>query len=111
MSRTRLEEILYPKGKSATLPDILPSVLDSDSQEVEYFGTNRKTSESTVVNIGDSPNSNTGDALRTAFIKMNNFMEAVYWWSDEINHKFNDLDSDIQHLQTALDNASINRNI
>jgi hypothetical protein len=111
MSRTRLEEILFPKGKSSALPNVMPSVLDSDGLEVGYFSDVRKTTEATVVDIGDAPNSNTGDALRTAFIKMNNFMEAVYWWSDEINHKFNDLDSDVQHLQTALDNAAIDRNI
>ena len=108
---TKLEDILYPKGKSAADPNVMPSVLDSDGTEVSYFNAKRKTSESTVVDIGDSPNTNTGDALRTAFIKVNNFMEATYWWSEHLNHKLSDLDSDISQIQTALDNASINRNI
>lgn len=98
--KTRLEDILYPKGQSAANPLSMPSVLDSDNQPVSYSSANRKTSEATVVDIGDAPNTNSGDALRTAFIKMNNFMEAMYWWSDGINQKFADLDSDIAKLKT-----------
>ena len=69
MSR-RLEDHLYPKG---TLADstIAPSVLDSDGVAVTYTSSKRKTSEVTVVDVGDSANSNTGDPLRSAFIKVN----------------------------------------
>ena len=104
---TKLENILYPKGKSASDPSTMPSVLDSDGNDLDYFDVRRKTSESTVVDIGDSPNSNTGDALRTAFIKINNFIEANYWWSDSINAKLNDLDSDISSVQTRLTNGGL----
>ena len=99
---TDLKSILYPKGKSAGQPDVMPSVLDSDGLEVEYYGSNRITTEATVVDIGDSPNTNTGDALRTAFIKINNFMEANYWWNEHLNTKLNDLDSDISDIKARL---------
>ena len=88
---TKFEDILNPRGKSAALPNVMPSVLDSDGKEVSYFSGKRKTTEATVVDIGDSPNSNTGDALRTAFIKINNHMEAVYWWSEHLNQTLQDL--------------------
>lgn len=104
---TKFEDILYPRGKSSALPDVMPSVLDSDGDEVTYFDGKRKTTESTVVDIGDSPNSNTGDALRTAFIKINNHMEAIYWWSEQINHKFADIDSDMAAVKTRLTNGGL----
>jgi hypothetical protein len=107
MSKTNLEQILYPKGSSAASPNIMPSVLDSDDNPIGYFDAKRKTSEATVVDIGDSPNSNSGDALRTAFIKINNFIEANYWWSEHLNHKLNDLDSDISAVQTRLTNGGL----
>lgn len=99
---TDFRDILYPKGKSPTIPDVMPSVLDSDGLEVDYYGAKRKTNEATVVDIGDSPNTNTGDALRTAFIKINNFMEANYWWNEHLNAKLDDLDSDISSVKARL---------
>lgn len=99
---TKLDDILYPKGKSSSDPTTMPSVLDSDGIELDYFDVRRKTSEATVVDIGDSPNTNTGDALRTAFIKINNFIEANYWWSENLNAKLNDLDSDIADVKARL---------
>lgn len=104
---TKLPDILYPKGVSAADPNTMPSVLDSDGIAIDYFDAKRKTSEATAVDIGDSPNTNTGDALRTAFIKINNFMEANYWWSEHLNAKLDDLDSDISAVQTRLTNGGL----
>lgn len=93
---THLTDHLYPKGRSAAEPDLMPNVLDSDGQIITFTSTKRKTSESTVVNLGDSPNSNNGDPLRTAFAKINNYMEAGYWVNEGINHKFAEIDSDLR---------------
>lgn len=82
MSR-RLEDHLYPKGSLGD-STLTPSVLDSDGAAVGYESSKRKTSEVTVVNVGDSANSNTGDPLRTAFIKVNNFIEASYWTNETV---------------------------
>ena len=92
---TKLEFHLYPRGRSANEPDLMPSVLDSDGNAVLFTSVKRKTTEATVVNLGDSPNSNNGDPLRTAFTKINNFIEASYWTNEGINQKFKELDSDI----------------
>ena len=92
---TKLEFHLYPKGRSATEPDLMPSVKDSDGNTVLFTGTNRKTTESTVVNLGSSPNGNDGDPLRTAFSKINNFIEASYWTNEGVNQKFRDIDSEL----------------
>lgn len=78
MSR-HLTSHLQPSGANN------PPVLDSDGQEVRYTGVNRITDEGTVVDIGTSPNSNDGDPLRTAFLKINNFIEASYWTNSEVN--------------------------
>jgi len=92
---TKLEFHLYPRGRSANEPDLMPSVLDSDGNAVLFTSVKRKTTEATVVNLGDSPNSNNGDPLRTAFTKINNFIEASYWTNEGINQKFKDIDSDV----------------
>lgn len=104
---TKLEAHLYPRGKSAIEPDTMPSVLDSDGDEVMYYGGNRITSESTVVDLGDAPNSNTGDALRTAFIKINNFMEANYWVNDSINQKLGEIETRLTAIETRLTNGGL----
>lgn len=89
MATKKLSDFLNPKGNlndSTKFPD----VLDSDGTVLSYTSTNRKTSESTVVDLGDSPNSNTGDPLRLAFIKVNNFMEASYWSSANTSREIDD---------------------
>ena len=92
---TKLEFHLYPKGRSSTEPDLMPSVLDSEGNSVLFTSAKRKTTEATVVDLGDSPNSNNGDPLRTAFAKINNFIEASYWTNESINQKFRDIDSEL----------------
>lgn len=99
---TKLEEHLYPRGRSVSEPNSLPNVLDSDGAIVTYYSDKRKTTQSTVVDLGDSPNSNNGDPLRTAFAKINNFIEASYWVNEAINQqltiinqRLNDIDSDL----------------
>lgn len=93
---TKLEFHLYPKGRSAAEPDLMPSVKDGDGVTVLFTSEKRKTTEASVVNLGDSPNSNNGDPLRTAFAKINNFIEASYWTNESINKKFNDIDSEFR---------------
>ena len=92
---TKLEFHLYPRGRSATESELMPSVRDSDGNTVLFTGANRKTTEATVVNLGTSPNANDGDPLRTAFAKVNNFIEASYWTNESINQKFRDIDSEL----------------
>ena len=108
MSR-RLEDHLYPAGTKGD-PTLQPSVLDSDGATISYTSSKRKTTEITVVDVGDSANSNTGDPLRNAFIKVNNFIEASYWTNETVAGDLDEferrLDSDeltIQYLQTQMD--------
>lgn len=110
MSR-RLEDHLYPAGTAAD-PNITPSVLDSDGVAITYTSAKRKTNESTVVDVGDASNSNTGDPLRNAFIKVNNFMEASYWANESIVKDIDvvvaRIDSDsavVSSLVTRMDSA------
>lgn len=93
---TKFEDHLYPRGRSATEPDLIPSVKDSDGNSITYSSSKRKTTEATVVNLGSSPNSNDGDPLRTSFGKINNFIEASYWVNESINKKFRDIDSELK---------------
>lgn len=93
---TKLPNYLFPKGRSDIEPDLMPNVLDSDGNPVLFTSVKRKTTEGTVVDLGSSPNSNNGDPLRTSFAKVNNFMEAVYWWDEGINQKFRDIDSELR---------------
>jgi len=70
-----LQKHLKPSGNT-----VMPSVLDSDLVGISFFDVAKRiTDKTTVVDIGESPNSNTGDSMRTAFVKINNFMEASYW--------------------------------
>lgn len=88
----RLDYHLYPKGRSASEPTLIPNVKDSDGNIVQYTSSDRRTSESTVVDIGTSPNANDGDPLRTAFIKINNFIEADYITNEIIDQELNRLE-------------------
>lgn len=98
MSR-RLEDHLYPAGTIAD-STITPSVLDSEGNAVEYNSAKRKTTEVTVVDLGDSPNSNNGDPLRVAFGKVNNFIEASYWANETIA-------TDLDRFEARLDSDEI----
>ena len=88
----RLDFHLYPQGRSASEPNLIPNVLDSDGGTLEYTDPNRRTTESTVVDIGTSPNANDGDPLRTAFVKINNFIEAEYITNEIIDQELNRLE-------------------
>ena len=96
MSR-RLEDHLYPAGTKSD-STLQPSVLDSDGATISYTSSKRKTTEVTVVDVGNSANSNTGDPLRNAFIKINNFIEASYWTNETVARDMDEferrLDSD-----------------
>jgi len=86
----------------------MPDVLDSDGNPVSYFddvrpaGGKRITSEVTVVDIGDNPNTNTGDPLRTAFVKINNFIEASYWVNEGINKKMRLMEQNYEAVDSDL---------
>ena len=99
-----LEKHLYPKGRSTTEPDLMPNVLDSDSNPISFLDPKRKTNESTVVNLGSSPNSNDGDPLRTAFAKLNNFIEASYWTNESLNQE---IEAMLINIQENADNIAI----
>lgn len=88
---TNLRKYLVPNSTNK-----VPNVLDEDGNVVTYGGSSRLTNENTVVDLGDSPNSNTGDPLRVAFIKLNNFIEASY-------HVNQAIDSEIQVLNKTID--------
>lgn len=83
--------------------DLLPDVLDSDGNIVGYLDSERIriTNTTTVVDVGDSPNSNSGDPLRLAFIKINNFMEASYWTNRRVAEDLHDLDRGIYRLDQS----------
>ena len=88
----RLDFHLFPQGRSASEPDLIPNVKDSDGNIIQYTSTDRRTTESTVVDIGTAPNANDGDPLRTAFIKINNFIEAEYITNEIIDQELNRLE-------------------
>lgn len=76
-----LPDILYPKGndtQGTVMPNVIPDVLDSEGNPVFFTDTRRFVTQVSAVDVGDSPNSNTGDPLRTAFVKIDNIIEALY---------------------------------
>ena len=74
-----LNDFLIAKGT-----DSVPVVKDADGNPVSYLNGNLLTDTFTTVNLGDTPNSNNGDPLRLAFAKINNFMEASYHYSNNL---------------------------
>ena len=89
MDKRRLDFHLQPAGN---LNGVLPSVKDSEGDSVLYTALNRITDETTVVDIGTSPNANDGDPIRTAYIKINNFIEAMYHTNYEMVDQMNELE-------------------
>lgn len=79
---TNLGRYLVPDSQTR-----VPSVTDENG--VTVSSNDRITNDKTVVNIGDSPNSNTGDPLRVAFVKINNFIEASYQVNKAIDSELN----------------------
>ena len=74
-----LRDILVPNfgfQDSDTQIGIAP--VNTQAGVIAFNDSNRIVKNNVRINIGSSPNSNTGDPLRTAFIKVGNFMEAVY---------------------------------
>lgn len=82
-------------------PDTLPDVYDNEGQIVTK--DTRLLSNSSAVDVGDSPNSNTGDPLRLAFIKVNNFMEASFWTNTAIDSDITEVKTDINNVLVTLD--------
>ena len=74
-----LRDILVPNfGFADSDAQVGIAPVNVDSGTLAFNDSNRIVKNNVRINIGSSPNSNTGDPLRTAFIKVGNFMEAVY---------------------------------
>lgn len=77
-----LGDFLYPRGNvtnpNSPQPNVIPDVLDSEGNAIFFTDPRRFVTQVSVVDVGDSPNSNTGDPLRTAFVKIDNIVEALY---------------------------------
>lgn len=71
----------------------IPPVNDPSGNPVTQI--TKESDESVSVDVGSSPNSNTGDPLRIAFVKINNFIEAGYQQSIAMDAKFRNYDSDL----------------
>lgn len=77
-SKLNLKDFLKPNyGDGAGEVGVAP-VSDSEGNTVAYGSSARLVKENVRPNVGSGANTNTGDPLRTAFIKIGNFMEAVY---------------------------------
>lgn len=90
--KNNLPDVLYPQGNATEGPLVIPDVLDSDGNEVFFTDPRRFVSQVTGVDVGDSPNSNTGDPLRTAFVKIDNIVEALYRVDAAKNYRFEQLE-------------------
>jgi len=74
-----LRDILVPNfGFQDSDTEVGIAPVNIDSGTLPFNDASRIVKNNVRINIGSSPNSNTGDPLRTAFIKIGNFMEAVY---------------------------------
>ncbi|MCG7944881.1 MAG: hypothetical protein N0C84_00895 [Candidatus Thiodiazotropha taylori] len=83
----QLREYLQPdKG------DSVPLVYDHGGTPVSKVNGNLLTDTYTAVDLGDTPNSNNGDPLRLAFAKINNFVEAVYHYTDDLHDSVQTID-------------------
>lgn len=109
MANRNLKDILKPNyGDTAGEIGVAP-VIGNDGGDLD-FGSNKRLVKNNVrINIGSSPNSNTGDPLRTAFIKVGNFMEAAYIADSDKDRRLlrlekNAKDSDFRFLGPIVKN-------
>ena len=70
-----------------------PSLTDPANSNAVIAENDYTVNTNTRVNVGSSPNSNDGDPLRTAFQKLNNFIEAVYRTNVNVNADITQLSS------------------
>ena len=88
MPNTLLSDYLTKSG-SVNRPNLTdPANSNAVISENQYTVNNN-----TRVDVGSSPNANDGDPLRTAFQKLNNFIEAVYRTNLNINTDITTLSS------------------
>lgn len=100
LDNRNLKAHMWPDGNLSN-PSSLPDIYDNSGQIVT--NDTRILSNSSAIDIGDSPNSNTGDPLRLAFIKVNNFMEAMYWTNSAIDSDITEIKTDVNNFTLGLD--------
>ena len=88
MANTLLSDYLTRSGSINR-----PSLTDPANSSAAVSENDYIVNNNTRVNVGSSPNANDGDPLRTAFQKMNNFIEAVYRVNRNINTDITTLSS------------------
>jgi hypothetical protein len=92
MTNRNLSDILKPNYGDGVDEVGTAPVLNDGGTEVSFNAADRRVKNNVRINIGNSPNSNTGDPLRTAFIKVGNFMEAVYATDSDKNRRLQRLE-------------------
>lgn len=88
MANTLLSDYLSKNSSSNK-----PSLVDPANSNSVIPLTDYTVNTNTRVNTGTSPNSNDGDPLRTAFQKINNFIEASYRTNVNVNADITSLSS------------------
>ena len=88
MANTLLSDYLTRSGSINR-----PSLTDPANSSAAVSENDYIVNNNTRVNVGSSPNANDGDPLRTAFQKINNFIEAVYRVNRNINTDITTLSS------------------
>lgn len=88
MANTLLSDYLTKAGSTNR-----PSITDPANNNAVVSENDYTVNNNTRVNVGSSPNANDGDPLRTAFQKLNNFIEAVYRVNANVNTDISTLSS------------------
>jgi len=88
MANTLLSDYLTKSGSINR-----PSLTDPANSNAVISENQYTVNTNTRVNVGSSPNANDGDPLRTAFQKLNNFIEAVYRTNVNVNADITTLSS------------------
>ena len=88
MANTLLSDYLTKTGSINR-----PTIKDPANNNAVVSENDYSVNTNTRVNVGSSPNANDGDPLRTAFQKLNNFIEAVYRTNVNINTDISTLSS------------------
>lgn len=107
MAKEYLAKHLNPKGNLLD-ENVLPNVIDDAGNILYYTSVNRKTTDSTLINLGSGPNTNNGDPLRIAFAKINNFMEASYWAYENISDDVESVEDKLDRILAWIDDVTLN---